>query len=68
MVDKFNSLLNIFDVGDIKFFLLVVKKNFKNLLVLSLIFSLLVLIISFNQEKKYLSRATIVIDQTKIKL
>ena len=30
MTDKFNSLINILDVGDIKFFLLVIKKNLKN--------------------------------------
>ena len=31
MIDKLNSLFNIFDVGDVKFFLLVAKKNIKNL-------------------------------------
>ncbi len=62
MINRFESLLNIFDVGDIKFFLLVVKKNLRNLSILSLIISLLVLIISYNQEKKYLSKATIVIE------
>ena len=61
MIDKLNSLFNIFDVGDVKFFLLVAKKNIKNLIVLSLIISSLTFIISFNQEKKYLSTATIVI-------
>ena len=62
MVKKFSSLLNIFDIGDLKFFLLVAKKNTKNLIVLSVIISLLVLFISLNQEKKYLSKATIVIE------
>ena len=62
MISKFNSLLNIFDVGDLKFFLLVIKKNIKNLIILSLVLSLLVLIVSLNQEKKYLSKATIVIE------
>ncbi len=62
MIDKLNSLLNIFDVGDIKFFILVAKKNLKNLLFLSIIVSILVLFISLNQEKKYLSKATIVIE------
>ena len=60
MIDKLNSLLNI--VGDIKFFILVAKKNLKNLLFLSIIVSILVLFISLNQEKKYLSKATIVIE------
>ena len=62
MIDRINSLINIFDVGDLKFFFLVAKKNLKNLLTLSLIFSLLVFLISSNQEKKFLSKATIVIE------
>ena len=68
MVDRINSLLNIFDVGDLKFFLLVAKKNLKNLLILSSIISLLVFIISLNQEKKYLSKATIVIEPDENKI
>ncbi len=62
MIDRINSLINIFDVGDLKFFFLVAKKNLKNLITLSLIFSLLVFLISSNQEKKFLSKATIVIE------
>tara|TARA_B100000579_G_scaffold434039_1_gene454015 strand:- start:57 stop:2204 length:2148 start_codon:yes stop_codon:yes gene_type:complete len=61
MLDKLNSFLHFFDVGDIRFFILVGKKNFKNLLFLTLLISILVLIISLNLEKKYLSKATIVI-------
>ena len=62
MIDKINSLINIFDIGDLKFFFLVAKKNIKNLLTLSLILSLLIFLISSNQEKKFLSKATIVIE------
>ena len=68
MIERLNSLLNIFDVGDLKFFLLVAKKNIKNLLTLSIILSLLVLLISLNQEKKYLSKATIVIEPEENKI
>ena len=68
MIERLNSLLNIFDVGDLKFFLLVAKKNLKNLLTLSIILSLLVLLISLNQEKKYLSKATIVIEPEENKI
>ena len=68
MIERLNSLLNIFDVGDLKFFLLVAKKNLKNLLTLSIILSLLVLLISLNQEKKYLSKATIVIEPDENKI
>ena len=62
MIERINSILNIFDVGDLKFFFLVAKKNIKNLIVLSLIISLLALFISLNQEKKYLSKGIIVIE------
>ena len=62
MIERINSLINIFDVGDLKFFFLVAKKNLKNLITLSLIFSLLVFLISSNLEKKFLSKATIVIE------
>ena len=68
MIERLNSLLNIFDVGDLKFFLLVAKKNLRNLLTLSIVLSLLVLLISSNQEKKYLSKATIVIEPDENKI
>ena len=68
MIDRINSLLNIFDVGDLRFFLLVAKKNLRNLFILSLIISLLVLIISLNQEKLFLSKATIVIEADENKI
>ena len=62
MIDRINSILDIFDVGDIKFLYLVAKKNLKNLLLVSLITSLLVLLITLNQQKKFLSKAIIVIE------
>ena len=68
MIDRINSLLNIFDVGDLRFLILVVKKNLKNLIILSTIISLLVFAISLKQEKKYLSKATIVIEPDDNKL
>ena len=68
MILNFDKLINLFDVGDIKFFILVIKKNLKNLIAISLLTALLVFFISSNQEKKYLSKATIVIapDENKI--
>ena len=68
MIERLNSLIKIFDVGDLKFYLLVAKKNLKNLLTLSIILSLLVFLISLNQEKKYLSKATIVIEPEENKI
>ena len=61
MIDKIKSLLDIFDIGDFKFFLMVAKKNFKNLVSITLLISLITLLFSLNQEKKYLSSATIVV-------
>jgi len=61
MIDKIKSLLDIFDVGDFKFFLIVAKKNFKNLISIILLISLITFLFSLNQEKKYLSSATIVV-------
>ena len=54
-------------LSDLKFFILVAK-NLKNLIILSTIVSLLVLIISLNQEKQYMSRATIVIEPDENKI
>ncbi len=68
MIDRINSLLNLFDVGDIRFLILVARKNLKNLTTLSILVSLLVFIISLNLEKKYLSKATIVIEPEDKKL
>ena len=68
MIDRINSILDIFDVGDLKFLFLVAKKNLKNLLLVSLIVSLLVLLISLNQQKKYLSKAIIVIEPDDSKI
>ena len=62
MINKIDTLIKIFDVGDLKFFFLVAKKNIKNLITISLILSILVFLISSNQEKKFLSKATIVIE------
>jgi capsular exopolysaccharide synthesis family protein len=62
MIERINSILNIFDVGDLKFFFLVAKKNIKNLILLSIIVSILALFISLNQQKKYLSKGIIVIE------
>ena len=52
MLDRINSLFNIFDVGDLKFLLLVAKKNLKNLITLSIIISLIVLLISLEVIKE----------------
>ena len=68
MNNKTAELLKAFDLADLKFFLLIAKKNIKFLIFVSLLVSMIVFFISLNLEKKYLSEATIVItpDENKI--
>jgi len=68
MDSKTNELLDAFDLADLRFFLLIAKKNIKFILFASALVSLIVFLISLNIEKKYLSEATIVIapDENKI--
>jgi len=68
MNNKTVELLNTFDVGDLKFFALIAKKNLRFLIFASLLVSMIVFFISLNIDKKYLSEATIVVspDENKI--
>jgi polysaccharide biosynthesis transport protein len=61
MFKELNKFINFFDVGDLKFIFLIIKKNIKNLIFLSLLVAILVFIVSLNTEKRYESVATIVI-------
>ena len=65
---KTSELIDVFDIADLKFFILIAKKNIKYILFASALVSLVVFLISLNIEKKYLSEATIVIapDENKI--
>ena len=68
MIKKITDLINFFDVGDLRYYFLIAKKNIKNLLLISILISLFVYFVSLNLEKKYLSTATLVIapDENKI--
>jgi capsular exopolysaccharide synthesis family protein len=68
MNPKTSELLDAFDIADLSFFLLLAKKNIKFILLASSLVALIVFLISLNVEKKYLSKATIVIspDENKI--
>ena len=65
---KTTDLFKAFDIGDLKFFLLIAKKNLKFILFASLLVSMIVFFISLNIEKKYLSEATIVIERDEGKI
>ena len=68
MSNKLHNLIDIFDIGDLSFFILLAKKNIKNLLLSSFLISFVVFFISLNLEKKYLSEATLVIAQDENKI
>ena len=68
MNNKTSELLDVFDLADLRFFLLIAKKNIKFLLLASALVSLIVFFISLNIEKKYLSEATIVIEPDENKI
>ena len=68
MNNKLLNLLDIFDFGDLNFFILLAKKNLKNLLLSTILISFVVLLVSLNIEKKYLSEATLVIEQDESKI
>jgi len=63
MNNRLHNLIDIFDLGDLSFFLLLAKKNIKNLLISTFLISCVVLLVSLNLEKQYLSQATLVIAQ-----
>ena len=68
MIKEIRDFINFFDIGDLRYYFLIAKKNIKNLLLLSILISLFVYFVSLNLEKKYLSTATLVIapDENKI--
>ena len=68
MFSKTKNFLDIFDISDISFFILLAKRNIKNLLILSFLVSLIIFFISLNIEKKYLSQATLVISPEENKI
>ena len=68
MDNKTTELLDIFEAADFKFFLLIAKKNIKFILLSSTLLSIIVLFVSLNFEKKYLSEATIVIEPDENKI
>ena len=68
MSNKTSDLLDAFDIADLRFFLLIAKKNIKFIFATSFLVSLIVFFISLNMEKKYLSEGTIVIEPDENKI
>jgi len=65
---NFQNIFNFLDLGDFKYFYLVAKKNFKNLILLSSLIALIVFFISLNLTKKFMSNATLVISPEENKI
>jgi len=65
---NFQNVFNFLDLGDFKYFYLVAKKNFKNLILLSSLIALIVFFISLNLTKKFMSNATLVISPEENKI
>ena len=61
MLKDLVKFINFFDIGDLRFISLILRKNIKNLFFLSILVATLFFVISLNIEKKYVSEATIVI-------
>ena len=68
MSNKTSDLLDAFDIADLRFFLLIAKKNIKFIFTTSFLVTLIVFFISLNMEKKYLSEGTIVIEPDENKI
>ena len=68
MNNKLHNLIDIFDIGDLSFFILLAKKNIKSLIISTFLISIVVFFISLNLEKKYISQATLVIAQDENKI
>lgn len=68
MGSKTTELFDAIDLSDLRFFLLIAKKNIKFILFASFLVSMVVFFISLNIEKKYLSEATIVIEPDESKI
>ena len=61
MINKIFNIENLVNFGDIRYLWLIAKKNLKNLIGASIVVFIIALLVSLNQEKKYISKATIVI-------
>ena len=68
MNTKTYEFLNAFNLDDLRFFVIIARKNIKFLLFASALVSMIVFLISLNIEKKYLSEALIVIEPDENKI
>ena len=68
MNSKTYEFLHAFNLDDLRFFVIIARKNIKFLISASFLVSMIVFLISLNIEKKYLSEALIVIEPDENKI
>ena len=68
MNSKTYEFLHAFNLDDLRFFVIIARKNIKFLIFASFLVSMIVFLISLNIEKKYLSEAIIVIEPDENKI
>ena len=68
MIKYFVNLTSLLEIGNFRYYLIVAKRNFLNIFIISLLIGFLAILVSLNIEKQFISTATIVIapDENKI--
>jgi len=64
----FENITSLLEIGNFRYYLIVAKRNFLNIFIISLLIGFLAILVSLNIEKQFISTATIVIapDENKI--
>jgi len=68
MIRYFENITSLLEIGNFRYYLIVAKRNFLNIFLISLLIGFLAILVSLNIEKQFISTATIVIapDENKI--
>jgi len=68
MIRHFENITSLLEIGNFRYYLIVAKRNFLNIFLISLLIGFLAILVSLNIEKQFISTATIVIapDENKI--
>ena len=68
MIRYFENITSLLEIGNFRYYLIVAKRNFLNIFIISLLIGFLAILVSLNKEKQFISTATIVIapDENKI--
>ena len=61
MIRHFENITSLLEIGNFRYYLIVAKRNFLNIFIISLLIGFLAILVSLNIEKQFISTATIVI-------